>query len=159
MGEEMKTGWKQTYYVYGLVNPLTKKVFYIGCTYNTHQRMQSHRARKSGRLGEVCKKIKENNKKPKLIIFWTGSKKEAFKIEKQKIKQYAKRGCQLANRNGVIYTTPRTNEDRRAERVKIKNRIQRFMDKKNEICIKVDRFLLAIKRKKKNNSLCSRGCG
>ena len=49
--------WRRVYYIYGLVNPKTNEVFYIGCTQDLAQRLSAH-CSKSNHLGHSGRRVK-----------------------------------------------------------------------------------------------------
>lgn len=75
----------RNHYVYGLIDPITGKLRYIGCTQNIKRRYKVHidnKIKGNPHKKNWINKLVKNNKVPKLIIMDTiNTKKEMFERE------------------------------------------------------------------------------
>lgn len=70
-------------YVYGLLDPGTATIFYIGTSFNPENRLTGHRSTRSGSsAGQRCREIIAAGRKPELVILHKcSSQNEALLIE------------------------------------------------------------------------------
>lgn len=79
-----------THYVYGLIDPNTRRIRYIGVSNNPERRLAQHMTRGSGSYWRSAKwawikPLKEQGLSPELVILFEGEESEAYQIEAEYI--------------------------------------------------------------------------
>ncbi len=85
-------------YVYGLVNPQTEKVFYVGSTVQPHVRLNYHCSGWSGgQVSQVAKELSDSGTRPTMKILEETDRFSRFDKERQWIAKLSEEGHSLVN--------------------------------------------------------------
>jgi predicted GIY-YIG superfamily endonuclease len=83
---------EEIHYVYGLIDPRTHKVFYIGRTKSPNDRLREHiknAARKDTRKNRHIVEILSKGFEPKMTLLESGNKQDIIQKENEYIKKYS----------------------------------------------------------------------
>ena len=89
----------RTWYIYGLIDPNTSEVRYIGWTYDADKRLKSHihsAKRTKSHKSHWIQSLLSANRKPELVIFETGTA-DWIEAERRWIADYRAKGARLTN--------------------------------------------------------------
>ena len=90
--------YQERAFVYGLINPLTQEVFYIGQSNNPHQRFVEHlRDTSNSTKVETIKNLREQGYKPSLAILEEVDGSPALEREQRWMRFYEEQGVELTN--------------------------------------------------------------
>ncbi len=148
-----------SFYVYGLLDPTSQEIKYIGQTKNPDIRLKTHMrgAKGNRKIAERAKYLKRQGLSFHMVILWrTWYRHHALHLEKIEISNRLEQGCTLFNKEGTLFKykykwdqLPQT-EKRDPEIYHQKNIIQRgFSQWMNENNIKIFNIPLNIFDKKK----------
>ncbi len=88
-------------HIYGLVDPRTNKIRYVGKTVNIKRRLQNHLCPASlNRIRHVAQWLKglvQHNSRPTVVILETVKESDADKTERRWIRRFKKAGLKLTN--------------------------------------------------------------
>jgi hypothetical protein len=94
-----------TAYIYGLEDPRTERVFYVGSSQDAEKRFKDHVAGHSGlkSVGRVVKELAESGLRPRLKILETVSISDQNSREMFWIRKLYEDGEPLVNQHGLIH--------------------------------------------------------